>query len=416
MTELLIRKRQLALKAEGTKGTYETGLDTDATAATLADFNLVDPSWTPESTSFTRDIRSATLSLFPSTFPGVTSAQVTFGVELAGHMDNSSGSFVEPPLARILSFCGFESKGSVSAIAAADVASVVGVFRHGETVTGGTSGETATVIGGYRDGYHSKLYLADISGTFTAGAGETITGGSSGATATISSDDIETDTLWASYPLSDPANIDTASGIYYIDGKRAKFKGARGDVSFSFPHGDRVLATVTLTGVLEDYVDGALLTGANAPTINQDVPPANLGTSFQFHDGTTAYSPCYNTLEIGMNNSTILRECTGQDDGWDFATISARQPGGSINVDEVLNSEFNYVNFYENGTTLDTLFTVGSTVGNRVEFRAPALQITSLPEGNRDDVTIWDMQFALTAGQFSDGSFGADNELILLYT
>ncbi len=405
MVEILVRKRQLTLKSETVKGTYETGLDTDSTAKATADFNLVDPTWTPNSTNFARDIRTSTLALFPNTFPGVTSADLTFGVELAGEKDNVSGTdFVEPPLARLLTFAGFDSV----AVQGATVTAVTGEFRHGETLTFGGTG-TGTCVGGYRDSFHAKLYWKLDSGTTTG----TITGDVSGATATLGVKD--TYTTWSCSPLSDAANIPTASGIYYVDGKRAKVKAGRGDVSFTFTHADRVVATMTLQTILEAYIDGALLSGANAPIVQQAKPPANLGTGFKFHDGTASYAPCYNTLEIGMNNTVALRECTTEDDGWDVATIGGRTPGGSINVDEVLNTTFDYVAAYEAGTTLDTVFSIGSTVGNVMEFRAPALQISNLSEGDRDGTTIFDMQFNLTAGQFSDGTFGADNELTLLF-
>jgi hypothetical protein len=61
-----------------------------------------------------------------------------------------------------------------------NVASLVGVFTVGETVTGGTSAATGVVR---RKRSTNKLYISVTSGTFTA-AGETITGGTSGATAT----------------------------------------------------------------------------------------------------------------------------------------------------------------------------------------------------------------------------------------
>mgnify|MGYP000872237046 FL=1 len=61
------------------------------------------------------------------------------------------------------------------------LASVVGSFTVGETVTGGTSGATGVVK---RKEGTTTMYITIASGTFTVGAGETITGGTSGATAT----------------------------------------------------------------------------------------------------------------------------------------------------------------------------------------------------------------------------------------
>lgn len=56
-----------------------------------------------------------------------------------------------------------------------------GDFDEDETITGGTSGATATAY--WPSEKHNALILANISGTFAAG--ETITGGTSGTTATI---------------------------------------------------------------------------------------------------------------------------------------------------------------------------------------------------------------------------------------
>lgn len=63
------------------------------------------------------------------------------------------------------------------------VTSASGTFAAGETITGGTSGSTATVDAW--DATNSLLYVYSPSASFTAS--ETITGGTSGATATFSS-------------------------------------------------------------------------------------------------------------------------------------------------------------------------------------------------------------------------------------
>lgn len=55
-----------------------------------------------------------------------------------------------------------------------------GTFAYGETVTGGTSGATGTVVSW--SGARRQLLLRAVTGTFVA---ETITGGTSGATATL---------------------------------------------------------------------------------------------------------------------------------------------------------------------------------------------------------------------------------------
>lgn len=78
-------------------------------------------------------------------------------------------------------------EGMVTSVGAFDtkasIENVVGTFVVGETVTGGTSGETAVVVGVSGD----TLLLSNVSGALTAS--EELTGGTSGATADYLSDD-----------------------------------------------------------------------------------------------------------------------------------------------------------------------------------------------------------------------------------
>ena len=62
-----------------------------------------------------------------------------------------------------------------------DISNVSGTFQTDETVTGGTSGATGTIVTVATD----YLVIDVSSGTFQVG--ETITGGTSGATATVDS-------------------------------------------------------------------------------------------------------------------------------------------------------------------------------------------------------------------------------------
>ena len=62
-----------------------------------------------------------------------------------------------------------------------NISNTSGTFTVGETVTGGTSGETMTVV----SASSSEIIANDASGAFTVG--ETLTGGTSGATATFDS-------------------------------------------------------------------------------------------------------------------------------------------------------------------------------------------------------------------------------------
>lgn len=97
-----------------------------------------------------------------------------------------------------------------------EIANPTGMYQEGETVTGGTSTVTATVVAFYRN----TLYLSDSTGNFQVG--ETITGSTSGHTGTSSS--VSTDNLPAKIveaTVTEAGNGSAAivsNGIYYVNG------------------------------------------------------------------------------------------------------------------------------------------------------------------------------------------------------
>lgn len=414
MTDLLIRKQQVAWAAETTKGTYLTSLDTDLTAAGFANWFLVDPSFKFNPIGFERNVRHPTLTRIPMLKPDIASFEFTHGVELAGERTNgASGAFAEPPLGPMLDACGLKGL-AVSAWTISSFTTGTKI-EHGETVTGGTSSATATVVGSAVDGTDTILYLDDssISGTFSTG--EILTGSSSGTVVAMTTTPDTTNTKWAWQPKSDHADIDTLSGVYYTDGKRWKMKGTRGNVEFAFTHADKPLVNFTWNGIVHDFVDGALLTGANKPVIDQAIPPAFLGVGLSLDDGTFTWSPKFNSASINMGNAVVLREDSNDADGWDFALINDRDPVFTFNPDEELETAMSVFQNFKGGDETSGRMTVGSTAGNIFEFRMPALIGDDATQGDRDGALTWDLNWKMSGGNGPFGrSPGIDNEIVII--
>ena len=429
MVELLIRKRQLALKAETTvgRGTYETALDTDATAKTFAEFHLLSPSWSPNSLQFDRNIVTPSLTPVQQFSPGVTSTELSFAIELAGHVDNAAGAFVEPPCFRILRACGFQS-ALVEEATVGSFGDAGAHFIHGEEITGATSGAKGTIVGDSTAGFAEKLYFTEDSGAFTGTEVINTSTGISGQSATISA--LSAEQKFALYPISDPtdANNITLSGIYYIDGKRLQLKGGRANVEFVYDHANPVRATLTMQAIVEGYIDGDLLTGGDKPLIKQMLPKANLGTGFGIYDfdgvGGAQYSPIYNSLTVATNNNLVLRENSADSDGWSFASITDRAMTATLNFDETLigGGGYDVQAKYNAGTLLGLRWVTGVTgtdAGNVFSYRVPAAQISDLSEGERDSVTIWDATMGLKGGDMeivgvNERVLGEDNEFVVI--
>jgi len=414
-SELLTRKRQLALALETTKGTYLTALDTDSTAKASAQNLLVDPSWTPTALAYERNVRTSSLTPVAMFKPDVASLELSHAFELAGHRDNTTGNFVAPPCAVAMSACGFTSTAVEEwTVATWDTGTVI---EHGETFTGDGAGTlVGTFVGQAVNTVDTKVYFTITSGTATTG--ETLTGDRSGTVITMSGVP-STDTKWAFYPNSDTSDaataIPTLSGVYYEDGKRIKFKGARGNVDFNFEHANRPLLNFTWTGIIHSIVDGALLTGTNLPPIDHITPPAFLGVGFTMDDITNAaFTPVFNSMSLSMGNSVTLREDSSDADGWSYATITSRAPSLTVNPDEVLEATHSLFDGYKAGTNYYTRFTIGSTLGNIFEFRISAAQIADMSEADRDEVTNWDMKLNLVGGEGPSNQLGTDNELVII--
>lgn len=421
---LLIRKRQIAAVVESTPGTWETDLQTPATvvANDYANNNLVDPSWSPTVVSSDRNIRHPFLTPVGKFFPNIASAELTFSLEMGGHVDNDdTADYVEPPCGPYLRACGFES-GAVQALTVTMPYTTNAVFRHGENVTGDAAGD-GTVIGTYlsADSGTQVVYVLPTTPVTTDfAAAEVMTGGTTGSVETV--DSVETFYRQAFWPDSDDADIATLSIAYYVDGKRLDIKGCRGNVTFQFTHAERLLANFTFTGIIQSYADGASLVGANTPTIQHSIPPACLGTGLVLNDQTSTnpastgfWSPTYNEMSIDMQNNVILREDSQDADGWSYATISTREPQITLNPDEALDTVHPIYDNIRAGVGYAADFSIGSTTGNTWTFNCPGVQWEDPSEADREEVTTWDLTGMLTGGtDSSTNTPGGDNEVVLI--
>ena len=425
MAELLTRKRQIAAVVETTSGTYQSSspdMDLDAEAKDFAEFLVRSPSFTPAAQIFDRNIVTGTLTRTDQFAPGVTSAELAFGMELSGHSDTVTGlSTVEPPLFRILSACGFRSDVVRGHAATDPWTPADGVMIHGETVNGSPSGNSAVMHGDVLDDENEKVYTRNETGSLS---GDTLTGAISGQVIPLTGRDGSTS--YGLSPNSAPANANTLSVNYYADGKRWKLKGCAGTSEWTFEHANVPLVNITLSCIIEDVDDSSLLTGANKPFLLTHPPLPSLGSAFsilpQDGAGGTVLDPTYNSLSVQNNQTVTLRENSADTDGWSFAAVTGRAMTLRANWDEVLNATFDFHTDHKVGTVRALRWNVGlvTQIGQNFFFRVPAAQIASLTEGDRDNVTVWEAEYTLRSGFWTDQVaptkriIGKDNEFIVI--
>ncbi len=420
---LLINKRQIAIIDESTKGTYNTALDSEATARANADFYPISPSLDPFILGSERDVAVPSLTPIEQFAPGVEAVELRFSAEIAGHRANvglaGSADLVQPPFGKLLGYCGWRVEGGYAVeipITSYDLGSL-GKHRERFTeVVGGT--KMLDLIGSIKDGLDTIGYFEGVAGV--PSVGEQYDGGDTATRITIGAPTHLTNNFWTAYPVSDPSAWEAASIVYYVDGKRWKLKGARATPEFIFEHGKPARIQLRFLAIVESVVTAALLP---QPLIAQTVPPAYLNTGLQFHDDTVAITGIvHNALSIAQNNDLVLREDSSTSTGWSFAGISSRGFTGSIAFDEKIHGGggHDFRSDQENGVLYHARMVLGSGNGETLSFRLDGIQLSDLVEGDRDGVTTWDAQFALRSRIFSRAdstnpvTLGEDNEMVII--
>lgn len=418
-----LREIHLAIEASPVDGTLPnriTGTDIVSRTSEI--------SFSIDNKQVERPLSRASLTNAPKLNPGQSLVTLTFTVEMAGHPNNpdkiAGEIFDEPRWGRLLQCSGF--RPITTPVFEVPIGAVTGgPFLHREPVTWAGPGG-GIVVGAAFNGY-PKMYLTTLTGTALA-ASTVITGSTSGATATVSvgAGTISTPTSVrrGAHELTSNRALASTSGAMdvYFDGNRLTLAGVRGNPAFNWLHAEPGKMTFSMTGVFVEYIEDASPGQAGDAQLK---PPLffndgadQLSFIFQNAAGTAAYNSAdkraLTTLSLDLGATVTARENSLTVGGLDEAIITSRTPVGSFNPDEVLQSEFDFIALLRSGEELNLRLEVGATMGNSYVALAPYCVLSQLADGERDEIHIWDGSFDLTGGDRSDGSVGADNELIII--
>jgi hypothetical protein len=437
----LSQKRVVGVLVETTRGTHN-----DPAAADCIPL-LRSAKFTIRPTSVDRPTLRLSLTDMPDIYPGKSLADVEFSFELHANSTYVQGagttSAMRPLITRMLQGAGYTAvSGEANDMVAFDLASPAatdnGPLRHGEVVTGtGTTG-TWNVFGDtYAD--DGALFVDRGTGTFT---GTTFTGATSASIFTVGTTP-EPTKIFGWNPNSSPQVA--LSITVWADGKRLRIKGSVGNISFAFRHGDAIIATCNFSGIVVDYGDSALPTSPNEA---HKYPPTFLGTRATFRQainapsssnkygsdggGTGVIAGALNSIDLESGNAIVFHENSMDPNGVNYGQITARQPKGKFNPDEMANStEFAFVSRFLAGTPIrGRIWTVGPGTTtwayddpttqnqNGFDFIMPGMVFSGLADQERDGINVWDASFDLTGTDYNSGleeAIGTDNELVLVH-
>lgn len=374
--------RQVAGKIETVEGTAESLTATDAKVKAYNPRIEFSPDMFPR--NWARNTYSKVGKLTgkrPGSYP--------FGVELKG----SGTATTEPEWSKYLKACGVK----ISALRSITIGAVSnGPFQHRELITGTNSGATGYVIMATANGTTTLYYVA--VGTVNFESAETITGGTSGATATTGSTSSAVGKVWE--PLTDQSLVPslTLAGYESIigssSGLKKLLKGCRGSCKFNFKSGEPVMMDFNFMGVEAGITDISLLTGISYET---QIPPVLVSAAFSIDSVAAKIS----MLDIDFGCNLSPRDDVNDSRGLLSFIIGGRDVVGSFDPEMLAVASHDFHSKWFNNTEMALDITIGSTTGNKFRFYAPKVQYTDVKDQDRGGIkiaqTVFDLNQSIAA-------------------
>ena len=387
---------------------------TAATITTSTDFlETIEPGYSITPLQFERTPKVSTFTPSLMTTSGTAKSapasqvEFTFGIELAGP-GSAVSSGTAPQMARLLKACGLSETLDVSEYPCTSTSFTGNPLFNNEGIDGSAGSYSAPEAYVWTDHFYgdSSILVPDATaGTLNAA---TVKTQHSGGAVTVT--DVDQSQIGVGYrPYSAGSDNDTASTSLtmrmYLDGAGTYVEGIgmRGTFEVAFVHGDRVVINFTFTGVLNSYTESG-----SDPTdysYTAQVPPAWINTGLEIQTSTLRTAnfdgALFNALTFTLGNEVTVREDTNAAKGYSSAIITGRTPTLTFNPDAVLSSgNYDFWDAFLGGDPVRMRWSVGSTAGNRIDFRVSAAQFTGISDGDRDTVSILDTTTTMTGGSY----------------
>lgn len=172
-----------------------------------------------------------------------------------------------------------------------------------------------------------------------------------------------------------------------VDGVRHIFLGARGDWSLSLGLDAIPMHKFALQGLFQAVTDQTMPTSVY--TAWQKPLPANRVNTpfFRLH----GIAPGLETLDIGANNELAYQSLIN---GTDQMLVTDAKPTGSISIESVAVATKDFWGIAQNATNGTMALQHGLTAGNKLAITAPAVSLSNLKYGNRNNIAMLNADLA----------------------
>lgn len=342
--------------------------------------------------------------------------EISFTVEMAG----SGTAATAPRWSRLLQACGMTEVTSLARVPLGNLTGATpAALLHKENISAqaGTTYASGTNIGRvigdthYDDG---EVFLHK-PGTppATAASANNVVGETSGVRGVASGNQANSGVAWILGSGLELGSTDNSSLTIHFPFELTETGanntgfiacGCRGNVEFAFVSGDRVLMNFTFIGKVDSYFNNKTL---NPIAEGREIPPAFMGVNLAIGDSSYGNANAasftdsvFSQMTLNLNNDLVLRDGASYDGGFYATYITGRNPSLTIDVDSVEDTDYDFWDRFLSGETMHGKMTIGGTSGNKFLVKFPAAQISNLGDGNRDEVMVYDINAALTGGDY----------------
>lgn len=302
---------------------------------------------------------------------GKISADLGFWVEIRG----SGVKTTDPDWVKYYQCCG----NSSALLKSIDIGAVTsGPFLHNEVITGAGGGQGRVVMKTANGA--AKIYYVAV-GTIEIENGETITGGTSGATATTASVPASAGRVWR--PIIE--DVPTLSDGLNQDGYLEKLAGGRGNAKISINAGGKGIINFAFKGANAGQSGESFLTGV---AYEETDPPV-------FKSGTVtldAYTPGFSSLEIDLGVQLAQREDPTKTSGILSYALTNRKITGTLVIDMILAAVYDLRAKQEAKTEVEFKLTWGTTPSQYILY-FPRIQFLDIDKGDKDGLVTATVQF-----------------------
>lgn len=202
-------------------------------------------------------------------------------------------------------------------------------------------------------------------------------------------------------PLS--SSFPTLTAKKFEDGFTKTCLGMAGNVKFGFKVGEPVMCDFAMIGKYSAHADESML----SPTIPTQVPLMFFGATVSIHSSILVLD----SIELDMQNQTVLSPLPSDPSGIDYAKIVDRRPLITFDPELVAKSDFDFYTKMLSGTQAAINIRINDSNGNMMELTLPKTRFTGITEGDRNGLRALNATMEISTNDASTGN----DELTLFF-